>query len=123
MIRLSEEETQKLAAVRLVLMDVDGTLVTAEKKDFDNVIRQLRKLKVLGIGFSIATGRSIAGVKFVVDHLHTVRARLPPMITYNGAVVIAGQDSSLIETELIDRDAYRALIERCRQRALHPLVY
>jgi Cof subfamily protein (haloacid dehalogenase superfamily) len=123
MIRLSEEDTRKLAAVRLVLMDVDGTLVTAEKTDFDNVIRQLRKLKAVGIGFSIATGRSIAGVKFVADQLHTTRARLPPMITYNGAVVIAGQDNSLIEVERIDRGAYKALTERCCQLALHPLVY
>lgn len=123
MIRLSDEVNQKLAAVRLVLMDVDGTLVTADKKDFGNVIRQLRKLKALGIGFSIATGRSIAGVKFVADHLHTTHARLPPMITYNGAVVVAGQDSSLIEAEQIDHSAYRALLEHCHQSALHPLVY
>src|SRR3984957_13266514 len=97
MIRLNEELSQKLAAIELVLMDVDGTLVTAEQRTFENVVAQLRKLKVLSIGFSIATGRTIAGVSFVTERLRSTRALLPPMITYNGAVVIAGRDASLIE--------------------------
>jgi len=123
MIRLDEELSQKLAAIELVLMDVDGTLVTAEQRTFENVVAQLRKLKVLSIGFSIATGRTIAGVSFVTERLRSTRALLPPMITYNGAVVIAGRDASLIEAERIDRFAFRALVERCRRLDLHPLAY
>jgi haloacid dehalogenase-like hydrolase len=56
---------EKLRKIRLVLMDFDGTLIRADKSTFDNVLVQLRKLRRLRIGFSIATGRTIAGASFV----------------------------------------------------------
>jgi Cof subfamily protein (haloacid dehalogenase superfamily) len=113
----------RLARISLVLMDVDGTLVTAQKKSFDNVIKQLWKLKHLNITFSIATGRTIAGVKSVTDRLREVSRRLPPMITYNGAVILAGHDTSVSMTYPIESTVFAALVRTCRDQRVSILAY
>jgi hydroxymethylpyrimidine pyrophosphatase-like HAD family hydrolase len=123
MLRLDADLAARLARIRLVLMDIDGTLLTADRQSFDNVIVQLRKLKSLGIGFSVATGRTIHGAAFVTQRLRTVGARMPPMITYNGGVVFAGQDSFLVVRHLIERHAFEALVWRCRAVGYSPLAY
>ena len=104
-------------------MDIDGTLVSADKSTFDNVLVQLRKLRPLGIGFSIATGRTIAGASFVTKQLQQSGRRLPPMITYNGAVVLAGRDSTVLKRRLIGAEDFRAVIECCRRRAVEVTAY
>lgn len=123
MIQLDHELAAKLGRIRLVLADIDGTLVSADNLTFGNVLLQLRKLKPLGIGFSIATGRTIRGASFVTDQLHQSGSRLPPMITYNGAVVLAGKDSTLLSRRLIGASDFRAVIEACRRRSLHTTAY
>lgn len=45
------------------------------------------------------------------------------MITYNGAVVLSGTDSSVIQRRLIERSAFEALVKFCRTRGLRPLAY
>jgi Cof subfamily protein (haloacid dehalogenase superfamily) len=122
-LRPEADLAERLARIRLVLMDVDGTLVHAGKESFSNVIVQLRKIKLLGIGFSLATGRTIGGISLITDQLRRVGARLPPMITYNGAVVFSGQDSFLFVRRLIDRDLIGALVRWCRAKSISPLVY
>jgi hydroxymethylpyrimidine pyrophosphatase-like HAD family hydrolase len=104
-------------------MDIDGTLITADRRSFDNVIVQLRKLKALNIGFSVATGRTICGAASVIQRLCTVGARMPPMITYNGGVVFGGQDPFLIVRHLIERRAFEMLVRRCRALCYSPLAY
>jgi Cof subfamily protein (haloacid dehalogenase superfamily) len=123
LIELDSALAAKLRKIRLVLADIDGTLVSADKLTFDNVLTQLKKLKPLRIGFSIATGRTIRGASFVTDQLHQTGSRLPPMITYNGAVVLAGRDSTLLSRRLIGPDDFRAVIEACRRRSLRTTAY
>jgi Cof subfamily protein (haloacid dehalogenase superfamily) len=113
----------KLAGIRLVLMDIDGTLISGDTNTFGNVLTQLRKLRPLGIGISIATGRTICGASFVTKQLQELGSHLPPMITYNGAVVLSGRDSSVVERRLIDRSAFEAVIKRCRAKGVEPLAY
>ncbi|KQT21355.1 MULTISPECIES: HAD-IIB family hydrolase [unclassified Bradyrhizobium] len=123
MIELDNELAARLRKIRLVLADIDGTLVSADNLTFDNVLAQLRRLKPLRIGFSIATGRTIRGASFATSQLHQSGSRLPPMITYNGAVVLAGKDSTLLSRWLIGRDDFRAVIEACRRRSLGTTAY
>jgi Cof subfamily protein (haloacid dehalogenase superfamily) len=114
---------ERLTRIRLVLMDIDGTLLTAGKESFRNVILQLRGLKQLGIGFSIATGRTIQGASIVARQLQGIGSRMPPMITYNGGVVLSASDSSLIVCHRLERPAFEALVRWCRTRGLQMLAY
>jgi Cof subfamily protein (haloacid dehalogenase superfamily) len=123
MLRPDTNLAVRLARIRLVVMDVDGTLITADRQSFENVIVQLRRLKRLSIGFSVATGRTIHGIVSVTQRLSSVGARMPPMITYNGGVVLSGRDSSLIVRHLIERHAFETLIRHCRSAGLRQLAY
>lgn len=114
----------KLAKVRLVLMDIDGTLVTSSKATFDNVSNQLRRLKPLNIHFSVATGRTIAGSSSVLEQLRkSVGMRMPPAINYNGAVLTSTHDGYLVERHILSPDLVASSIVACRKMGLWPLVY
>ena len=123
--RIPTEELQaKLGKVRLVLMDIDGTLVTSTAATFGNVSAQLRRLKPLNVRFSVATGRTIAGSRPVLDQLQeTVGMRMPPAINYNGAVLLSPQDGSLVERHVLGVASVKAAVLSCRRRGLWPLVY
>lgn len=123
MIELDTILADKLAGIRLVLMDIDGTLISTGAPSFGNVLIQLRKLRPLNIGFSVATGRTIHGASFVTKQLQELGSHLPPMITYNGAVVLAGKDSSVVRRRLIARADFEAVIECCRRKSLDVLAY
>jgi Cof subfamily protein (haloacid dehalogenase superfamily) len=117
------ELIEKLAAIRLVLMDIDGTLISPDHPTFSNVVIQLRKLKPLGIEFSIATGRTIFGAAAVLDALRTVHMNMPPMIAYNGAVVFSSKDASPVRRYAIEKSALSSLVKHCRKKRAIVLGY
>jgi Cof subfamily protein (haloacid dehalogenase superfamily) len=105
-------------------MDIDGTLVTSNHATFDHVSAQLRRLKPLNVRFSVATGRTIAGSRPVLERLQaTVGMRMPPAINYNGAVLLSPRDGSLVERHVLDPASVAAAVRACRARGLWPLVY
>ncbi len=113
----------RLKRIKLVLMDVDGTLVTGDSQTFAQVIDQLRRLKSVGIHFSIATGRTISGVAPILAQLDGVGVKMPPMITYNGAVVAVGEMDLVLKVRTIEREAFAHLVKRCRIIGVSPLAY
>jgi Cof subfamily protein (haloacid dehalogenase superfamily) len=113
----------RLARVRLVLMDIDGTLVTADKTSFENVVHQLKKLKPLNIRFSVATGRTIDGARAVVERLKSVGMRLPPIIHYNGGVLLSGDDRSVLQKHAMSPEAFGRAVRLCRTLGLRPSAY
>ncbi|WP_330084350.1 HAD hydrolase family protein [Methylocystis iwaonis] len=113
----------RLKRIKLVLMDVDGTLVTSDSATFSRVVDQLRRLKGIGVNFSIATGRTINGVAPIIQQMEDVGAKLPPMITYNGAVVALGEKPLVLKIKTIERGAFSELVKRCRVAGVSPLAY
>ena len=112
-----------LAVVKMVLMDIDGTLITGPDDSLENVIRQLRRLKAANIRFTLATGRTLFGAQRVVKQLLSVRMKIPPMIAYNGAVVALPEESILVRRFTIPKDVHRELITAAHEYKLAPLVY
>lgn len=113
----------RIKRIKLVLMDVDGTLVTSDAHTFSRVVEQLRRLKGIGVNFSIATGRTLHGVGPVVRQMLEVGAKLPPMVTYNGAVVAFGERPLVLKIRTIERSVFADLIRRCREAGVEPLAY
>jgi Cof subfamily protein (haloacid dehalogenase superfamily) len=104
-------------------MDIDGTLVTGPEDTLEHITRQLRRLRVANIRFTVATGRTLAGARSVVKRLLSVRMQMPPMIAYNGAVVASPADSAVIRRVTIPKDTYHHLIAEALAQGLSPLVY
>lgn len=78
--------------IRLVLADVDGTLVTREKILTPRAIRAVQALRERNIVFTITSGRPPRGMEMLIQPL----ALSAPLAGFNGGMVVR-PDLSLIE--------------------------
>lgn len=104
--------------VALVISDVDGTLVTTDKRLTPATLAAVRRLAAAGIGFTIASSRPPIGLKPLVAALDL---RLP-MGAFNGSTLVAPDLSVLSET-LIPAEAAREAAERLEAAGLDVWVF
>lgn len=57
----------KIDNVKIILCDLDGTLLNSEKIVTPRTIEAIKKVREQGILFGIATGRTLAGVKYLIE--------------------------------------------------------
>jgi Cof subfamily protein (haloacid dehalogenase superfamily) len=94
-----------MTRIKLVVSDVDGTLLTGDKTLTDAAVAAVRRLREAGIGFTIVSSRPTIGMGFLVGPL----AIALPIGSFNGSSIV---DPGLkpIEQHLIPPDtAWRAL--------------
>jgi Cof subfamily protein (haloacid dehalogenase superfamily) len=115
--------SDSLQQIRVVLMDVDGTLVRGSTDTIDNVLTQLRKLKPLGIRFSIATGRTLFGAQRIIREMSTVRMKMPPIIAYNGSVIAWPDETVLLHRFTLPTEPTRSLLDEFRRHFVTPIIY
>jgi HAD superfamily hydrolase (TIGR01484 family) len=70
--------------IRLVIADVDGTLVTQEKMLTSRAIEAVKRLKEADIAFSITSGRPPLGMKMLIEPLGLTE----PIAAFNGGVFV-----------------------------------
>jgi hypothetical protein len=99
--------------IRLVLADVDGTLVTKEKLLTAQAIGAVRRLREKGILFAITSGRPPLGMKMLIEPLKLDT----PVAGFNGGV-FTHPDLSVISTHTIPPDAARRAVELIEQHQL-----
>ena len=92
--------------IRLLLADVDGTLVTQDKVLTDRAIAAVAKLRQAGILFAITSGRPPRGMSMLIEPLQLST----PIAAFNGGV-FARPDMSVIEQRVIPDDVTPAVIE------------
>jgi Cof subfamily protein (haloacid dehalogenase superfamily) len=92
--------------IALVVSDVDGTLVTTDKRLTPASIAAVRRLEAAGIGFTIASSRPPVGFRSLVEPLDL---RLP-IGAFNGGTVV-GPDLMPLSQALIPQDAARRAVE------------
>jgi len=93
-----------MGRIRLVVSDVDGTLLDSEKRLTDRAKDAVRKLREAGIGFSIISARPPAGVRELAAELGLTE----PIGCMNGAVIISPRLEILRETPLEQSDTRKA---------------
>src|SRR5947209_462835 len=109
-------ETQSRAsdpAVRLVIADVDGTLVTQEKVLTARAIEAASRLHEAGVLFAITTGRPPKGAKMVIDALNLSQ----PTAAFNGGVVV-NADLSIADSHLLGSDVTPDIIRLIGEHGL-----
>ncbi len=104
--------------VRLLLSDVDGTLVTPDKQLTPSSIRAVDALRSAGIAFAITSARPPRGLRRFVEPLGLTT----PLGAFNGAVLING-DLSVIEQRTIPDDLLATLIDVLRSHAMSIWVF
>ena len=86
-------------SIRLLLADVDGTLVTPDKVLTDRSIDAVRKLRDAGVLFAITSGRPPRGMQMLIEPL----ALDTPIAAFNGGLVV-NRDMSVLEQKVIPED-------------------
>ncbi len=73
-------------SIKLIAVDIDGTLVNSQKEITPEVFSAIQDAKEAGVKVVIATGRPIAGVAKLLDDLQ-LRDQGDYVVTFNGALV------------------------------------
>ena len=104
--------------IRLLLADVDGTLVTNDKILTERAIAAVKKLKEAGVLFAITSGRPPRGMSMLVEPLELTT----PIAAFNGGVFVR-PDMSVIEQHTIPDDVTPAVIELLDGHGVDVWVY
>ena len=95
-----------MSKFKLVITDVDGTLVTTEKALRPSAVAAVRKLRDAGIGFTICSSRPPFGLTTMRDALQITL----PLGGYNGGSIVE-PDLTVIEQVCIPPDVARRAVD------------
>lgn len=104
--------------IRLVIADVDGTLVTHDKVLTARAISSVARLREAHVLFAITSGRPPKGMKMLVDALDLSE----PISAFNGGVVI-NPDYSVIASHLLSSDVAAEVIRLIGEHGLDVWLY
>jgi Cof subfamily protein (haloacid dehalogenase superfamily) len=104
--------------VRLVLADVDGTLVTPAKELTARAISSISRLRDASILFTITSGRPPKGMKMLVDALSLSE----PIFAFNGGVIF-NPDYSVKASHLLPSDVAAEVLRFIREQGLDTWLY
>jgi Cof subfamily protein (haloacid dehalogenase superfamily) len=104
--------------LRLLLADVDGTLVTEEKVLTDRAIAAARELHQAGIALAITSGRPPRGMSMLIEPLALQCA----IAGFNGGVFVH-PDLSVIESHTLDPATAKQALELILDQGLDAWVY
>jgi Cof subfamily protein (haloacid dehalogenase superfamily) len=108
--------TQK--PIRLVIADVDGTLVTHEKLLTQRATEAVARLHEADVLFAVTSGRPPRGMSMINDALRLTA----PLSAFNGGVVVR-PDYSVISSHLLPGDVAREVIRLIRAHGLDAWLY
>ena len=103
---------------RLLLADVDGTLVTKEKILTDRAREAVRKLRAAGIDFAITSGRPPRGMAMLTGPL----ALTTPIAAFNGGLYVK-EDMTIIDQRVLNRDVVEPVIKIIEDHGLDAWIY
>ena len=106
------EHARAASKISLVLADVDGTLVTAEKVLTTRAGAAVKALHTAGIVFAITSGRPPRGMAMLIDPL----ALRTPVAGFNGGIFVKPDMTIMEEHVLAAEVAKRALEVILQQR-------
>ncbi len=87
------------ATVKLLLADVDGTLVTQDKVLTDRAIAAVHKLHAAGVLFAVTSGRPPRGMAMLIEPLDITT----PIAAFNGGLLV-DRDMNVIDQRVLPED-------------------
>jgi Cof subfamily protein (haloacid dehalogenase superfamily) len=104
--------------IELVLADVDGTLVTDDKRLTERTIEAVHSLHRAGVKFAVTSGRPPRGMEMLVEPL----ALALPLAAFNGGLY-ARPDMSVIEQHSIDPRLVQEIVALIGEHELDVWLY
>ena len=106
-------------SIKLVIADVDGTLVTPEKTLTPATCAAVDRLRAAGIAFTITSGRPPRGMAKLIEALRLTA----PIAAFNGAVYIEADLRTVLAQHTIPSTVARAVVDDLRESGLDVWVY
>src|SRR5467141_4687738 len=105
--------------IRMVIADVDGTLVTQEKVLTKRAAEAVLRLHDAGIEFSVTSGRPPRGMAMLIDPLKLTQ----PLAAFNGGVLIKPDLSTIVDQKFLPAGVPEKVIEAIENHGLDVWVY
>ena len=120
----SIDELRPFSKIRLIVADLDGSLVESTSSNLSESITKFRsKLSHVRyqIDFTVATGRTFFGAQRIINSLKLKKG--VPYIIYNGSVIAYGSNAFAISTKHIPNSALANTLKIARNNNLTALAY
>ena len=104
--------------IRLLLADVDGTLVTQDKVLTDQAIAAVDRLRDAGVLFAVTSGRPPRGMEMLVEPLRLET----PIAAFNGGLIV-NPDMTVIERRVLPEDLILPLSQLMESFGLSVWLY
>ena len=104
--------------IRLLLADVDGTLVTPEKVLTERTIEAVRSLRAAGVLFAVTSGRPPRGMSMLVEPLELST----PIAAFNGGLIVE-PDMTVIEQKSLPEPLVKPIVSLVESGGLVTWIY
>lgn len=94
-------------SIRLVVSDVDGTLVTKSKQLTPAALDAVRRIRDAGILFTITSSRPAQGLRVVAEPLQIAT----PIPAFNGGLIVGPDLKTVLRERLLEQIVVERLIE------------
>ncbi|MGC1417567.1 MAG: Cof-type HAD-IIB family hydrolase [Candidatus Acidiferrum sp.] len=105
--------------IKMVIADVDGTLVTQEKVLTKRAVEAVLRLHDAGIQFSVTSGRPPQGMAMLIDPLKLVQ----PLAAFNGGVLIEPDLETVVEQNFLAAGVPEQVIDLIEKHGLDVWIY
>ncbi|HVV52717.1 MAG TPA: Cof-type HAD-IIB family hydrolase [Polyangia bacterium] len=107
------------APVKLLVADVDGTLVTGRKVLTEGACRAVERLRAAGIELAITSGRPPRGMAMLVEPLKLTT----PIAGFNGGMFVAPDLTTILERRTLPPEIAREAVDFLLGAGLDAWVY
>jgi Cof subfamily protein (haloacid dehalogenase superfamily) len=104
--------------IKLLIADVDGTLVTHDKLLTERARAAIVKLRAAGIEFAITSGRPPRGMQMLIEPL----ALTTPIAAFNGGMFVS-PDLSVLEQRVLQANVIEPAMEIMKGHGLDTWIY
>jgi Cof subfamily protein (haloacid dehalogenase superfamily) len=105
--------------IRLVIADVDGTLVTQEKILTERAIKSVADLRQAGVKFAVTSGRPPRGMAMLIDPLKIDQ----PLAAFNGGVLTQPDLTTIVHENFLPRRMVEKVIKIILDHQLDVWLY
>ena len=105
-------------SIRLLLADVDGTLVTRDKVLTDRAVEAVHQLRDAGVMFTVTSGRPPRGMQMLIEPLELDT----PIAAFNGGLVVDAE-MSVIDQKVIPEELVPAIVAMIDASGLDVWLY
>ena len=107
--------------IRLILLDIDGTLTNSRKIITPKTRDALLKAQDMGVRLAIASGRADQGLYRFADMLD-MREHHGLLVAFNGAKVLDCETGEILFHQPMSAEEARAVLRHIRNYEVHPMI-